>query len=273
MATASERYDIHSPKRYLEYTETPQYRAFRDLSNPGSAASNFAVLKSMENAEKSLEAIEAYYVGPTYINVMPKFEFTADSVSPAESWRFFLRNGYEIGKRSIWRMTFCEKASPMLLVRRCQVQSGTGKLPQAIAALLVEYCGGQEYGLRLIERQMTKGGAAAYVAFTPEGAPVSICVGQGYGAAYCITALFTTEKMRRQGYGAAALLAAMRGAAEAKLGYSTIFMDTLAENSEAVHLFEKAGFRGQVHTVYSAFKGGVPAQWSRMSPAELEGSA
>ena len=92
MPTPSEKYDIHSPKRYLEYTETPYYRAFRDLTNPGSAASNFAVLKSMENAEKSLAAIEEYYNGPTYINVMPKFEFTYDSVTPLESRKFFLRS-------------------------------------------------------------------------------------------------------------------------------------------------------------------------------------
>lgn len=270
MPTPSEKYDIHSPKRYLEYTETPYYRAFRDLTNPGSAASNYAVLKSMENAEKSLAAIEEYYNGPTYINVMPKFEFTYDSVTPLESRKFFLRNGYDIGKRSIWRMTLCEKASNLFLVRRCQIQSGAGKLPQAIAALLVEYCNGQEYGLRLIEKQMIKGGAIAYVAFSSEGTPASICVGQGYGSAYCITALYTTEHQRKKGYGAAALLAAMRGAAEAKLGYDTIFLDTASENTSAVSLFEKAGFRGEEHTVYGAFKGGVPLQWKRVTAEELE---
>lgn len=270
MPTSCDKYDIHSPKRYLEYTETPQYRAFRDLSNPGSAASNFAILKSMEGAEKSLEEIEAYYQGPTYINIMPKFQFTTDSVTPLEGRKFFLRNGYDIGKRGIFRMTLTEKASPLFLVRRCTIQSGSGKLPPSIAALLVEYCNGQEYGLRLIEKQMQKGGAVAYVAFSSEGLPVSICVGQGYGSAYHIIALYTACHQRQKGYGAAALLAAMRGAAENKLGYDTIFLDTAIENTDSVRLFEKAGFRGKVHTIYGAFKGGVPLQWKRVTLQELE---
>ena len=65
----------------------------------------------------------------------------------------------------------------------------------------------------------------------------------------------------------------MRGAAEAKLGYDTIFLDTASENTNAVSLFEKAGFRGEEHTVYGAFKGGVPLQWKRVTLEDLEEEA
>ena len=51
MATPSEKHEIHCAKRYLEYTETPFYRAFRDRENPESFDSNYAVLKRMEEAE------------------------------------------------------------------------------------------------------------------------------------------------------------------------------------------------------------------------------
>ena len=54
MATPSEKHEIHCAKRYLEYTETPFYRAFRDRENPESFDSNYAVLKRMEEAEQSL---------------------------------------------------------------------------------------------------------------------------------------------------------------------------------------------------------------------------
>ena len=48
MATPSEKHEIHCAKRYLEYTETPFYRAFRDRENPESFDSNYAVLKRMD---------------------------------------------------------------------------------------------------------------------------------------------------------------------------------------------------------------------------------
>ena len=52
MATPSEKHEIHCAKRYLEYTETPFYRAFRDRENPESFDSNYAVLKRMEAIKK-----------------------------------------------------------------------------------------------------------------------------------------------------------------------------------------------------------------------------
>ena len=270
MASPIDNYEMHAAKKYLEYTETPLYRAFRDLDNPVSAASNFAVLKSMEDAPRSLREIEAYYKGHVYLNLVPKFEFTPDSVRPAESRAFFYRNGYELARRDMLRMTLCEKPSPLFVRRRCAIQSGDGRLPRAVAALLVEYCGGQEHARRLIERQLTKGGARAFVAFAADGAPASICVAHGYGSAYCITALYTAEARRRMGYGAAALAAAMRGAVEQPLGYDTIFLETVPENKDAVRLFEKAGFRGAARSVVAAFKGGAGAPWARLTKEEAE---
>ena len=38
MASPIDNYEMHAAKKYLEYTETPLYRAFRDLDNPVSAA-------------------------------------------------------------------------------------------------------------------------------------------------------------------------------------------------------------------------------------------
>ena len=82
MATPSEKHEIHCAKRYLEYTETPFYRAFRDRENPESFDSNYAVLKRMEEAEQSLAAVESYYEG---LDVTPKFYSKPDSVTLEES--------------------------------------------------------------------------------------------------------------------------------------------------------------------------------------------
>lgn len=87
MATPSEKHEIHCAKRYLEYTETPFYRAFRDRENSESFDSNYAVLKRMEEAEQSLAAVESYYEG---LDVTPKFYSKPDSVTLEES-RAFLR--------------------------------------------------------------------------------------------------------------------------------------------------------------------------------------
>ena len=160
MATPSEKHEIHCAKRYLEYTETPFYRAFRDRENSESFDSNYAVLKRMEEAEQSLAAVESYYEG---LDVTPKFYSKPDSVTLEESRAFFEAHGYAVHTFECQRMMLLTHTSPELLVHKCPVQIFAGApLTGAAAQLVTESCGEKDFGLRLIDKQL---GAGARVSF------------------------------------------------------------------------------------------------------------
>ena len=206
MATPSEKHEIHCAKRYLEYTETPFYRAFRDRENSESFDSNYAVLKRMEEAEQSLAAVESYYEG---LDVTPKFYSKPDSVTLEESRAFFEAHGYAVHTFECQRMMLLTHTSPELLVHKCPVQIFAGApLTGAAAQLVTESCGEKDFGLRLIDKQL---GAGARVSFAYNRAeiPVSFCVGEGYGSAFYLSDVYTAENFRGQGYAAAAVLAAL----------------------------------------------------------------
>lgn len=155
MATPSEKHEIHCAKRYLEYTETPFYRAFRDRENPESFDSNYAVLKRMEEAEQSLAAVESYYEG---LDVTPKFYSKPDSVTLEESRAFFEAHGYAVHTFECQRMMLLTHTSPELLVHKCPVQIFAGApLTGAAAQLVTESCGEKDFGLRLIDKQLGAG--------------------------------------------------------------------------------------------------------------------
>ena len=238
MATPSEKHEIHCAKRYLEYTETPFYRAFRDRENPESFDSNYAVLKRMEEAEQSLAAVESYYEG---LDVTPKFYSKPDSVTLEESRAFFEAHGYAVHTFECQRMMLLTHTSPELLVHKCPVQIFAGAPLTGAAALVTESCGEKDFGLRLIDKQL---GAGARVSFAYNRAeiPVSFCVGEGYGSAFYLSDVYTAENFRGQGYAAAAVLAMLGFARNPDMGYTDVFL--YADDPAAIRLYEKLGFRG-----------------------------
>ena len=239
MATPSEKHEIHCAKRYLEYTETPFYRAFRDRENSESFDSNYAVLKRMEEAEQSLAAVESYYEG---LDVTPKFYSKPDSVTLEESRAFFEAHGYAVHTFECQRMMLLTHTSPELLVHKCPVQIFAGApLTGAAAQLVTESCGEKDFGLRLIDKQL---GAGARVSFAYNRAeiPVSFCVGEGYGSAFYLSDVYTAENFRGQGYAAAAVLAMLGFARNPDMGYTDVFL--YADDPAAIRLYEKLGFRG-----------------------------
>ena len=244
MATPSEKHEIHCAKRYLEYTETPFYRAFRDRENPESFDSNYAVLKRMEEAEQSLAAVESYYEG---LDVTPKFYSKPDSVTLEESRAFFEAHGYAVHTFECQRMMLLTHTSPELLVHKCPVQIFAGApLTGAAAQLVTESCGEKDFGLRLIDKQL---GAGARVSFAYNRAeiPVSFCVGEGYGSAFYLSDVYTAENFRGQGYAAAAVLAMLGFARNPDMGYADVFL--YADDPAAIRLYEKlAGMTGTADT-------------------------
>lgn len=253
MATPSEKHEIHCAKRYLEYTETPFYRAFRDRENSESFDSNYAVLKRMEEAEQSLAAVESYYEG---LDVTPKFYSKPDSVTLEESRAFFEAHGYAVHTFECQRMMLLTHTSPELLVHKCPVQIFAGApLTGAAAQLVTASCGEKDFGLRLIDKQL---GAGARVSFAYNRAeiPVSFCVGEGYGSAFYLSDVYTAENFRGQGYAAAAVLAMLGFARNPDMGYTDVFL--YADDPAAIRLYEKLGFRGTPVREYRAFKGGLP---------------
>ena len=221
MATPSEKHEIHCAKRYLEYTETPFYRAFRDRENPESFDSNYAVLKRMEEAEQSLAAVESYYEG---LDVTPKFYSKPDSVTLEESRAFFEAHGYAVHTFECQRMMLLTHTSPELLVHKCPVQIFAG--------------------------------ARVSFAYNRSEIPVSFCVGEGYGSAFYLSDVYTAENFRGQGYAAAAVLAMLGFARNPDMGYTDVFL--YADDPAAIRLYEKLGFRGTPVREYRAFKGGLP---------------
>ena len=263
MATPSEKHEIHCAKRYLEYTETPFYRAFRDRENPESFDSNYAVLKRMEEAEQSLAAVESYYEG---LDVTPKFYSKPDSVTLEESRAFFEAHGYTVHTFECQRMMLLTHTSPELLVHKCPVQIFAGApLTGAAAQLVTESCGEKDFGLRLIDKQL---GAGARVSFAYNRAeiPVSFCVGEGYGSAFYLSDVYTAENFRGQGYAAAAVLAMLGFARNPDMGYTDVFL--YADDPAAIRLYEKLGFRGTPVREYRAFKGGLPDLYTEAKEEE-----
>lgn len=254
MATPSEKHEIHCEKRYLEYIETPFYRAFRDKTNPESFCSNYAVLKRMEDAGQSLGEVEQYYAE---CGITPKFYSRPDSVTLEESRAFFEAHGYEVCAFEQQRMMLLTQASGALQVQKCPVRLVSGRpLQGAEAQLARESCEEREFVLRRLNRAL---GAGARVSFAYNRAeiPVSYCVGEGYGSAFYLSDVYTAAKFRRRGYGAAAIGAMLEYACDADLGYTDIFLH--AVRPEAIRLYEKLGFRGSAVPAYRAFKGGLPA--------------
>lgn len=262
MATPSEKHEIHCEKRYLEYVETPFYRAFRDKTNPDSYASNYAVLKRMEEAKRSLEEVERYYAG---LGITPKFYSRPDSVTLEESRAFFEAHGYEICAFEEQRMMLLTQASSALQVQKCPVRLVSGRpLAGDEAQLVRESSGDQDYGLRRINRQLASGARVSFACNHAE-IPVSFCVGEGYGSAFYLSDVYTAEKFRRQGYGAAVILAMLGYAGDPDLFYTDIFLHTVSP--DALRLYEKLGFRGSAVPAYRAFKGGLPAFYKNMGSA------
>ena len=140
MATPSEKYEIHCEKRYLEYVETPFYRAFRDKANPDSFDSNYAVLKRMEQAKQSLEEIERYYAE---CGVTPKLYSKPDSVTLEEGRAFFEAHGYAVYAFEEQRMMLLTHPSPALLVHKCPVRMLTGGPLTGAEAQLVRESDGE----------------------------------------------------------------------------------------------------------------------------------
>lgn len=261
--TGADKHDIHSLKRYLDYQETPQYRAFRDKENPGSAACNFAVIKSAENLGATLAAIEAFYEGTS---IVPRISFGPDSIAPAQCRDFLAHKGYGLCRREVCRMFLTAEPAAGYRVARCKTGPVDVRRSRAAALLLIECCGGQEFGLRLIAKQLAHG-ARAYAAFDGEDVPVSLCVTEGYGRAARICVLYTAKEKRNRGYGAAVLEEALRALKADVLGYEEIFLDIAGSNA-AARLLYGAGFRGAVATEYAACKGGTPLGWHYVLPGE-----
>lgn len=254
MATPSEKHEIHCEKRYLEYTETPFFRAFRDKANIESHASNYAVLKRMEEAEQSLKEVERYY---TECGITPKFFSRPDSVTLEEGRVFFEAHGYEICAFEEQRMMLLTQASGTLQVQKCPVRLVSGRpLAGAEAQLVRESCGEQDYVLRRLNRQLAAGARVSF-AYNHAEIPVSYCVGEGYGSAFYLSNVYTDAKFRRQGYGAAVILAMLGYAGDPELSYTDIFLHAVFP--DAIRLYEKLGFRGSAVPAYRAFKGGLPA--------------
>lgn len=245
MVSPLQQYEIHGTKRYLPYEENEVWRAFYDAKNKEYLPANYAVLKDAKDIEESLATLKAYYHSkglPVRLIQKP------DSIPLCDYEHILVRQGYALHMRKYWQLMLCLQPSPNLLVHRCVCQSVT-KVDVPFKTLLKECGDGAKGALLILARQMAAG-AKVFVAYNRAEIPVSFCMGENYGGAFCITNIFTAESQRKQGYGAAVLLKMLEYAKNADRGYEDIFINT--ENEEIRRLFEKAGFRGTQQELWSA---------------------
>ena len=253
MFTSIEKLEIHAAKRYLEYIENDDFRAFRDPANPESFESNYAVLKRCDEASEAIRAVEEYYAGMP--GVQPKFRWAPDAAPFAKAGTIFVRHGYEVVR--IRRAFMQQTAQPDGNIRRaaCTVRCAE-RLGKAECALIgLSYDRGP-WGLGLITKQVAAG-ARAYFAYNHAGVPVSMAVGEGYGAAFYISDVFTPVPCRRQGCASSVLWKLLADARDA--GYTDICLLT-DEDGEARKLYERFGFHAEPQVRYWAVKGSAP-QW------------
>ena len=254
MYTPMEKHEIHCAKRYLEYQEDAIHRVFRDPSNPTSYASNYGVIKSLDDAHAALARIELYFAGT---GDTPRLYGAPDS-APLDKLRPMLVGAdYGIRETCELRMQLREARSPQLKIRRCQTRLISQPLEWPERALVIMSCGDHEYGVRMMDRQIAAG-AKAFVAYNDDAVPVSVCLGEGYGSAFYFSDLYTPPSCRGQGYAAAVLAAGIAYARE--IGYAELYLDAYA--TSPVALYERFGFRGSEHCTFWAVKGGLPA-WLR----------
>ena len=246
--TDGERYEIHCPKKYLSYDEKEGYRVFWAEGAAGFAATNYGVLKQMNGAGKSLDAIEAKLKSA---GAVCRVCSAPDSVSLDECRGLLEQRGYSVKEYECRRLTQCLEPSPFLVRRKCKVQMVTTRLEGNWEVLVREW--GGEDGLLVANRQI-KSGARVFFALNRAEIPVSCCFGMGYGAAFRLWGLYTAPNQRQKGYGAEVLSAAVEFAAQPDRGYEDIFV--YVRDEQALRLFEKAGFRGGVRRLWSA----VPAE-------------
>lgn len=252
MYTPMEKHEIHCAKRYLEYEEDAAYRAFRDPSNPASYLSNYGVIKSLDDAHAALARIELFFAGT---GVTPRLHGAPDSVPLDRIRPMLVGADYGIRETCVLRMQLREARSAELKLRKCETRCLSQPLEWPERALVVMSCGDREVGVRRMDRQIAAG-AKAFAAYTADGVPVSVCLGEGYGSAFAFSGLYTPPTYRGRGYASAVLAA---GIAYAKdVGYSELYLD--ARIDRPTKLFERMGFCGAEHRSFWAVKGAQP-EW------------
>lgn len=253
MYTANERHEIHCGKRYLDYTENEQFRAFRDRENPLSYESNYAVLKSTAEEQDTFSQVEMFFAGMD--ETPPKFRWRPDAVPLDRALALFERHGYGVAKDYLAFMRLTEAAESGLRLADCRVAVAEQTLTEEQRALVIASYNGNPWGLPLVTKQIAHG-ARGYFACNKAGVPVSWCLGEGYGEAFSISDVYTPPPCRGQGCAARVLSAALEDAE--RTGYTDIFLYA-DESGAARRLYERLGFTAEPRTVYWAVKGGVPS--------------
>ncbi|MEG0769106.1 MAG: GNAT family N-acetyltransferase [Ruthenibacterium sp.] len=251
--TSIEKHEIHCAKRYLDYTETEHYRAFRDKYNPNCYGANYAVLKSCADTQATFAAVEAFFAWRDEAPV--SFRAAPDAVYLVEAMRVFSQYGYVIKPYHTTQMQLTAQPDQDLHILPCATKCIDGVSMWPERPLMKEALGdAAEHEMRFADTRL-QGGGKAFFAYNKAGVPVSVCTGEGYGSAFAITQVYTPAPCRRQGCATAAVSAALQHAKQN--GYTDVFLST--DDKNAIALYRRLGFRGRQAERYWACKGEVPA--------------
>ena len=197
--TPAQLLDIYAPQQYYPMQQTPYYRAFLCPDNKEGYVCNYAVLKTMENAEESLAAIEKLY---TDHGVLPKVFGRPDGVSLQEAQGFFTAHGYSVAVRNMDIMLLENAPAPDVKIARCSVRPVTLPLPREIRQMETDNSNGLDFGVKMLERELA-GGSRCYAAYDENGMAAAMCGVWAYQNAAYITDVYTRPEVRRCGFAAA----------------------------------------------------------------------
>ena len=241
-------HETQVPRRYLECMETAEYRVFRDKSNPDSACSNYAVLKSRHDVQASFAAVEAFL---EKAGAVPKFASRPDSLPISELAYLFAAHGYAVKADTAVQMHLCLQnaaiAAPVHQTAVSQVLQGA----QRELALFQDE--GAEYGVRLLDKQL---GAGAVLLHAYEGKrPVAMCLAEGHKDILYLSDVYTHPDYRRRGYARAVMQAALTYANAQ--GYRWAYL--YAAGAHARALYANLGFAAREISHFWAYAGALPA--------------
>ncbi len=248
MYSSGEKFHIHYAKRYLQYTETEEIRAFSCTDYPELAAFNFAVLKSAKNVKDAIANAEKYFEWRDEYPV--SFHSAPDSLKILEAKKVFTANNYKVKTYYTTYFEYVGKPTtqPKIIDCKTDIIEKTTSWPQR--PLVRVAFGGKDDAAGVADIKM-QCGAKAFFAYNKAGVPISFCMGESYGSAFCISHVYTPQPIRRQGCATAVINAALKYALSN--GYSDIF--TYAPDKSNKKLFEQFGFKGKQIECYWATKG------------------
>ncbi len=247
MYTSSEKFHLHSAKKYLQYIESEYIRAFKCEEFAQLVQYNYAVLKSTKNTKEAINEAQKFLLQNNKQGIVC-FHSSPDSLRIMEAKTAFEQNNFKV--QTYYTSYYEQTAKPNNNIKliNCKIEIKENAQTKQEHALLKYAFNTSENANAALQLKL-QNGAKLFFAYNKAGVPISVCMGEGYASAFCISDVYTPLPCRRQGCASAVVNAAVQYAN--KNGYREIF--AYLHDRKYKKLFEQFGFRGKQIECYWAF--------------------